>query len=67
MCLLIIPVKIGFEMMSTIEKPVKITILPYKPPRKAERTWPMIKGSVFSMGAKANSLNQIGLMVRKHG
>ncbi len=64
---MIIPVKIGFEMMITIEKPVKITILPYKPPRKAERTWPMIKGSVFNVGAKANSLSQIGLTVRKRG
>ena len=54
-------------MMITIEKPVKITILPYKPPRKAERTWPMIKGSVFNIGAKANSLSQIGLIVHKRG
>jgi hypothetical protein len=41
----------------------------YKPraPKAGERTWPMIKGSAFSMGAKALSLAEHGVVKRKHG
>jgi hypothetical protein len=34
---------------------------------KSAKTWAPIKGSIFSMGAKAVNLNQVGLNVRSHG
>ena len=46
---------------------VKVTILPYRRPRKSERTWPMIRGSVSNMGAKAVALAQHGITKRKLG
>jgi hypothetical protein len=45
----------------------KVTILPYRGPRKSERTWPMIRGSVSSVGAKAVALSQHGITKKKHG
>jgi hypothetical protein len=36
---------------------VKITMCEYKAPRKSERTWPMIKGSVSNRGGQRSKLN----------
>ena len=46
---------------------IKITVYDYVPPRKTQRTFPMIKGSVANLGAKAISLSTVGLLKRKHG
>jgi len=47
--------------------PVKIVVLPYRKPRKSERTWPMIKGSVANVGRQAVVLAQQVINKRSHG
>jgi len=54
-------------MTQYYENDILITVCNYKKPRKSERTWPNIKGSLFSIGAKAHTLSNIGLTKRKHG
>ena len=44
-----------------------ITVIAMRKPRKAERTFPANKGSVYNLGAKAVSLGACGLLKRKHG
>ena len=46
---------------------VLVTVYKPRAPKAGERTWPMIKGSIFSVGAKALSLAEHGVVKRKHG
>jgi len=45
----------------------RITVCKPKGIAKSAKTWAPIKGSIYSMGAKAVNLNQAGLNVRSHG
>ena len=51
----------------TNEQGQLVTLYPYKPPAKANRTWKAIRGSISNMGAKAVALNKMGHNVRSHG
>ena len=46
---------------------ITVSVYAYRKPRSTERTWPVIKGSIFNTGAKANTLVSIGLNTRKRG
>mgnify|MGYP003340934554 CR=1 FL=1 len=41
-----------------------VTVLPYYPPRKSERTFPMIRASVGNMGRKQITLKNVGIRAR---
>ncbi len=45
----------------------KITVGEYRGPRSGEKTFGAGRGSVFTMGAKAQTLQKQGLNKRKHG
>ena len=49
------------------EQGVIVTVFKPVAPRKGERTWVAIRGSVANMGAKANALNHAGINARVHG
>jgi hypothetical protein len=44
-----------------------VTVYQYRKPSKAQRTWPMVKGSIANMGRQAITLAGAGLTKRKHG
>jgi hypothetical protein len=44
-----------------------VTVYASRKVLSSEKTWPMIKGSVFNMGAQATKLACSGMNVRKHG
>jgi len=44
-----------------------VTIIKPRKPRKSERTWVNNKGSLWSVGAKSNTLSQCGIIKRAHG
>jgi hypothetical protein len=49
------------------ENGLKITVYPYQAPKRHQRTFPMVKGSIANLGAKAVSLSEVGLTKHKHG
>jgi hypothetical protein len=54
-------------MSEYFENDIKITVYNYKKPRKSERTWPAIKGSISNIGRKAETLCSFGLLKHKRG
>jgi hypothetical protein len=44
---------------------MKVTTLPYYPPRKSERTWTPIVGSISNIGRKQVSLRSSGRDAKK--
>ena len=54
-------------MTQYYENEILVTVYNYRKPRKTERTFPAIKGSLFNIGAKANTLISSGIIKRKHG
>ena len=44
---------------------MKVTILPYYPPRKTERTWLPIVGSIANIGRKQVTLRSSGRDAKK--
>ena len=46
---------------------VLVTVYKARAPRSGERTWPMLKGSIANMGAKAIVLQTIGINKRSKG
>jgi hypothetical protein len=44
-----------------------VMTLAYKGPRASEQVWKPTKGSISSIGAKANTLANHGIIKRKHG
>ena len=43
----------------------KITICEYKAPRKSERTWPMIKGSLSNRGGQRSKIDGTNLIAHQ--
>lgn len=42
------------------DRGVRVTVLTYCSPRKSEKTWGVTRGSVSNMGAKDNTLKNLG-------
>ena len=53
--------------MIYFENDIKVIICPYRKPRKSERTFPAVKGSVSNIGHKAEILTKFGFLKHKHG
>ena len=66
--------KTRLEMIQEMEKQTleflksggKVVVLKAAKPRKSEKTFPAIRGSISNIGAKAKSLQSSGLPVRLH-
>jgi len=54
-------------MTEYFENDIKITVYNYKNPRKSERTWVAMKGSIANNGRKAETLNSFGILKHKRG
>ena len=46
---------------------VLVQVFAYKKPARANRTWPMVKGSIANMGKQATGLAVAGLNKRPRG
>jgi hypothetical protein len=55
------------KMTEYFENDIKITVYNYKNPRKSERTWVAMKGSIANIGRKAETLNSFGILKHKRG
>ena len=42
-----------------------VTVLPYYPPRKSERTFPMVRASVSNAGRKQITLKNVGIASKR--
>jgi hypothetical protein len=54
-------------MTQYVENDIIVTVYSYRKPRKSERTFYAQKGSIFNIGAKANSLLSFGIIKHKRG
>ena len=54
-------------MKTYIQNGITITVYDYIKPRKTERTFPMIKGSIWNIGGQAARLSTMGLTKHKRG